>query len=94
MRQSMAQTISDSEKIRLDLIATELDLGRTFAQIALQATDDMHKRQRNTLNARAAYDAVSRLIAKALMTEDESRQVQAKHAELESQLIDLGEVFP
>jgi len=94
MNQSISETFSDCERIRFDLIETELDLGCTFVRIAADARNDPVKQKRNTENARLAYDTACRLIARSLLNEDQMTHLQARTEGLRHQLVALEEVIP
>lgn len=48
----------DSNRVAFGFLLSDADTGLTFAQLALEASDDAQKRARNHLNARTAYQAV------------------------------------
>jgi hypothetical protein len=52
-------------------IAAELDLGTTFATIALSDPNNLEKRERNECNARRAYEEASRFMQKTQLASDE-----------------------
>lgn len=91
MSQSINETIRQSEKIRLDLIKTELDVAFTFAQVAFQSGDSPEKRRRNTSNARKAYDTLLKLAAQAAQDETAAQKLRHDLNALRQQLISLGE---
>jgi hypothetical protein len=80
-----------SARIRLDLIRTEIDVGLTFAQIALQSATQLGKRIRNTRNARTAYDAVVRMMSNAAMNDGTAEDLLGRLATLRNDLAALGE---
>lgn len=89
--QPIAETIRQSEKIRLDLIRTEIEIAVTFARIALQAKDDPEKRMRNRQNARTAYDAILGLAAQAVFDDAGIEDFRNKVSGLKLLLSELGE---
>jgi hypothetical protein len=71
--------------LRLQFVSTELDLAITFCQLAL-ATQDSHKAERNTANARRAFTAASRML-------DTSPREPKSNPEIDEKLRRLEELF-
>ena len=88
-----ARRLAEIEETGATFLITDLDVAMTLARIAGGAAEDSEKRSRNRANARHAYDAVSRISHRALLTGDERRAVDEKLAELRSALEQLGDVF-
>ncbi len=78
--------------MRVDFLTTDLDVGITFAEIALD-TDDQDKMKRNTKNAHKAYEAVLGFLVKTALTPAERATINEKAAFLKSLLERLGEAF-
>jgi hypothetical protein len=91
MNQSFSETMLASETIRRDLIRTEIEIGLTFAQIALQSKDLPEKRRRNALNARTAYETALRLTSQTAMEDTDAIDLSNRAAILRAHLEDLGE---
>jgi predicted RNA-binding Zn ribbon-like protein len=87
------QLRNDFNDRRLVLIKTELDVGFTFASIALQA-DDENKRLRNCENARKAYDTALHILSTTEVTQGDADGIYEKIAHLKGALIELGEALP
>ena len=85
--------LDDIRETGATFLITDLDVAMTLAHIAQDAAEDSEKRSRNTANARHAYDDVSRISSRALLTGGERRDVDEKLAELRSALEQLGDVF-
>lgn len=81
---------SASDGAGLAFLRAELLAGFTRAKIAQDTTDE-RKRQRNRVEARKAYDAVLRFLPQALVSPDETEQIESKIAELKFVLTSLGE---
>lgn len=82
----------DLNQTRADFLKTELSVGLTFADIALNSKDDA-KTERNRKNARSAYDAILKFIGGVALSKGESEEMASGMARLKSQLQELGEVF-
>jgi hypothetical protein len=74
-----------------EFLMTEVGTGLTFAEIALGAGDDLDKIERNTLNARKAYEAVLRFRDRVQMSEVQSEALDRKIKQLRTDLLQLGE---
>lgn len=75
---------------RLELIITELKVGETFAEIALE-TKNESTRVRNKSNARKAYDAVVRLASRTNLSIPDWETIKAGIDRLKQCLAALGE---
>ena len=80
----------DFNRTKLELLTTELDVGHTFASIALE-TRDSSTRERNRSNARKAYDIASGYAQDVAVTRAEGREIQLSLRRLKSELQQLGE---
>ncbi len=69
-------------------IRTEVETGRTFARIALDARDG-EKIARNTANARKAYDTARAWAQTALLSAEDSKQIAEQLELLENDLAKL-----
>ena len=77
---------------KIDLIKTDLDAARTFAQIARDSSDP-EKASRNRRNARKGYDTVNHLLSTADVQPGERQTLETEIAALKSALTQLGETF-
>jgi hypothetical protein len=77
---------------RVDFLVADLDLGITFARIALESGSD-DTRARNRRNARKAYDTTLCFLPRGRPTRPERKQINEKLAALKSRLQSLGETF-
>ncbi len=85
-------TIRRSNYVRLSFLMTELDVGITFAKIALESGNE-DTRTRNRRNARKAYDTALHFLPKIRETQAEDKQINGKLATLKTFLQSLGETF-
>jgi len=74
----------------MTFLRAELLAGLTRAKIA-QNTNDEHKRQRNRVEARKAYDAILRFLPQTSVSSEEKEQIDSQIAELKFVLASLGE---
>ena len=72
------ETINQFEHTGFTFLTTDLDTALTLCKIALNGGEDFEKRVRNRKNARHAYDTVLQLAEKLSVTEEESREQNAK----------------
>lgn len=82
----------DLNQTRADFLKTELSLGLTFADMALNSADD-EKTKRNCKNARTAYNALVKFSDGVALSKGDSEHMASGMALLKSQLVLLGEVF-
>ena len=70
-------TPADSEirETRLTLLRAELATGHAFVRLALDATDNPEKRQRNRINAQTAHAAVLRFATRLAMSDEERVEI-------------------
>ena len=81
----------DFERASFDFLLTEARTGLTFSTIALGAEDDVYKIDRNTANARAAYDTVLRFRSGLVLSESQQGNLDALVTQLRANLLKLGE---
>lgn len=74
----------------LEFVKTELELGSTFAGLAL-SSKDRARIVRNQANARLAYDTASRYVAWVLLTPVESQDLKRRFKLLRGQLVSMGD---
>lgn len=73
-------------------LLTELKTGLTFAKLALSAPDyDRARIERDTRNARKAYDSFLRFRGRVDLTDAENTQLQTVADQLKQALRSLGE---
>ncbi len=85
MTTSTLQLIQQSHRIGVEFLLVDLDTGLTFLDVA-DATSSDETRTRNRQNARIAYDAVLRLLARLAPTTEERSVLDAKIAALKNRL--------
>ena len=79
-------------EIGREFLLTELKTGLTFASLALSAPDyDRAKIERDTRNARKAYDSYLRFRDRVNLTDAERTELQNVADELKQALRSLGE---
>ena len=71
----------------------DLELMMKLTRIAADPSQSSEKRKRNRVNARHAYESVSRISRDAVLHNQERREVNSGLARLRSALEQLGEVF-
>lgn len=91
MPQMHDETHEDLRTQRVRFLRTELELGTTFAGIALQKGSNADKKQRNKVNARKAYESVLQHLESMTMTTEETQDFRTRLAALKSMLLTLGE---
>ena len=77
-----------------EFIITDLELGSTFATIALDNSHDQEKRERNQHYARRAFEEASRFIHKTQFTAEEREMLDVEMGKLRAalNLLELGGV--
>jgi hypothetical protein len=90
MNRSFKVGLARLQQVGRDFLITELDLGITFADMAL-GSDDSAKARRNRGQARAAYRALERHFGKVTLIAQDARLVKSKLRRLKSKLRRLGE---
>ena len=80
----------DAGETGVEFFRKELRTGLTMARIALEA-ESRNKVDRNRANARKAYDAALRFIAKTPLTDEEAEEIRAMITRLKLALAELGE---
>ncbi len=79
---------SDWSALIASTIRVEIETGRTFARVALDARDG-GKIARNTANARKAYDTARAWVQTALLSAEDSKQIAEQLELLENDLAKL-----
>ncbi len=74
----------------LSFLRTELETGLSFSHVAL-STEDSEKVNRNTANARLAYDTALHFLERVALTPAESGELDVKFAQLKAALKKLGQ---
>jgi hypothetical protein len=82
----------DPTLTEVEFLRCELATGLTLAKIALDASGP-DKSNRNSLNARKAYDAVLRFAPRVNLSADETNEIKSKLERLKTELQLLGEQF-
>lgn len=79
--------------VRVGFLKNELDVGLTFAWVALYSRNFgwTQKVDRNTLAARRAYDSLLRFSGRVLLTPSQSAAYECGVASLRQRLLQLGE---
>jgi glycerol dehydrogenase-like iron-containing ADH family enzyme len=88
----MGSPLNEARHIQDEFLMTDLDVGITFAEIALDS-NDQDKIKRNTENARKAYETVLHFLPQTTPTQAERAKINEKAASLKSLLQRLGETF-
>lgn len=84
--------IPDFKRVSFEFMITEIQSGLTFANLAQKSyPKEPGKIQRDTANARKAYDNVLHFLQKISFTEEETEKIQAGLGQLKSALQALGE---
>ncbi len=86
-------SLEDLRTQRVRFLRTELELGLTFASIALQKNGSAEKKQRNWVNARKAYDTVIRSLENSTLTSDEAQGLESRLSNLKAHLVTLGDTL-
>ena len=87
LQRAQAHLHEQEDAMRIQLIATELDLGITFCQVAATTSDPV-RYKRNIANAGEAYSAVLRFLGLLHQPDGVAAEFQAKLSQLESLLGD------
>jgi hypothetical protein len=83
----------DLNRTTVEFLRTDLDTGIMLARIATGARKNSERRERNTRNARMAYDTVEKLRRQAPMSTEIRNALDEKIGLLRSLLEVLGESF-
>ena len=75
-----------------DFLKVDVETALTFTQMALD-TDNQEKRDRNRGNARKAYDTISRLRERVVLTPAQEKHLNKQMQRLTRELTELGEKF-
>ena len=81
---------SQTTAAETQFLHNEIHPGLSFTKIALEA-EDPSKIERNRTNARKAYDALLHFIPNAVLSPEETTQINSGLAELKADLQKLGE---
>jgi hypothetical protein len=79
-------------RVTMQSLKIEVELGLTFAEIALQTTDP-YRQKRMCDKARNSHDNVSQLFYRIPLTQEDARSIANNLDRLRSSLITLGEFF-
>jgi hypothetical protein len=80
----------DSERLRVELLFTDCDLGMTFLDVAANSRNP-ETVERNRQHARKAYETVRRYVPNSVMTPAETKAIKGKLDELKKRLAAVGE---
>lgn len=81
------------ENTGFTFLISDLELALTLTQIAANSRSNEDKRKRNQQNARRAYDTITKLARRAVLTDIQRSELDNVAARLKSRLETLGEVF-
>ena len=81
-----------SNRIRVDFLKLDVQLGLTFSGMALK-TQDSEKRARTRRLGRKAYDTVLRLMDRVALTKEDDQSLALNLYRLKCDLVMLGEIF-
>lgn len=90
---SLSRLRSELNQSGIEFLYTDLETALTLAQIACSASRGSEKRERNTSNARRAYDTIVHLAPRISATPEQARELDEKLGRLRSALQDLGETL-
>jgi hypothetical protein len=90
---SISARANDLNQNCVEFLKTDLDTGLIFASIALDAGEDLRKRQRNQANARKAYDTIAAWRRRFALTDVDAQYIEEKLGRLKEALLRLGEEF-
>lgn len=82
--------LRETSEAEMHFLHTELHAGLSFSKIALGAKDES-RIERNRTNARKAYDALLRFIPGAILSAEETKEINSQMAGLKAALRQLGE---
>ena len=89
--QMQPSPISNSDRLGLEYLISDMDLALTFLQIAATSSD-RETRERNRKNARKAYETVLHFLPRLDPTAEERQTIEEKLAALRTRLQALGEI--
>jgi len=89
MEKPMRQIMAESNRIGVQFLLADLEVGITFLDVAKVTRVDATRR-RNLRSARAAYETVLRLLPRVMPSEEEQKQLNERLAELKSRLSAAG----
>jgi hypothetical protein len=90
--QALRHVLRDSNRIGVQFLFTDLDVGLTFLAVAA-TSGSLETTSRNWKNARKAHDAVLHLLQGLTPTEEELQSINEKLAALRLRLQAVGERF-
>jgi hypothetical protein len=79
----VATQLAEFNRLKVDLIKTDLAVAITFAKVATESTDEETK-HRNRSNAQKAYDSVLHFLSAAILTPTDEKEITTKLALLKS----------
>ncbi len=82
---------ADLKRTSAEFLKVDVETALTFADIALKSHDNQVKKDRNRMNARRAYDMISRFVQKIPLTEADAFFLASALQRLKSRLEILGE---
>ena len=85
------ETIADFTKTGLGFLKIEVEMGLTFATIAIDCGDDFQRARRNAANAWKAYESVLRFRSRLQLGFQENAELKAKVESLRLKLQELSE---
>lgn len=91
MDKSTRQIMAESNRIGVQFLLADLDVGNTFLDVA-EVTHVVATRRRNCRSAREAYETVLRLLPRVTPSNEEQRLLDEKIAELKERLLSVGVV--
>lgn len=83
-----------AQRIEIEFLRIDLDIGLTRARIAAQEKPGSEKRRRNATEANKAYQTVLHFRARAVLAPDQAASIDAKLTELRMALEQLGLCTP
>lgn len=87
-----SELFEQTQNALMTFLTNELGVSSTFADTALQNSDDPSKRDRNAARAYEGYRTLLRFIDSKLLSEEQRAELMAYLGILERQLIILGKV--
>lgn len=82
--------LRETSAARTHFLRTELHAGLSFSKIALESKDQS-RIDRNRTNARKAYDTLLRFVPDAILSTEETKEINSQMAALKAALRQLGE---
>jgi hypothetical protein len=91
MPKSQQQLLEDMNQNVVEFLMADLDSALAFAQRASGLNIDPETRRRNLINARKAYDTVTRLREKIRLDSEQQSDFDEKRTNVKNALEQLGE---